>query len=123
MKTTHVCSIEDLPDVMLDYLRKSSRIITELATLTGYANSTVRLRLERMAHEGLVHRISEGSVLRGRGGYNLWHFGPAPANVFAAPANADTSSGVSQRTVSTYQIHSRRDELQEAFFGPAGRKA
>jgi DNA-binding IclR family transcriptional regulator len=51
MKTTHVCSIEDLPDVMLDYLRKSSRIITELATLTGYANSTVRLRLERMAHE------------------------------------------------------------------------
>jgi DNA-binding HxlR family transcriptional regulator len=122
MKTPHLVDIDDLPDLILDYLRKSSRVITELATLTGYANSTVRVRLERMEHEGLVHRISEGSVLRGRGGYNLWHFGPAPANVFAKPANADTSSGVSQRTVSTYQIHSRRDELQEAFFGPAGSK-
>jgi hypothetical protein len=121
-KPRNLVPIEQLTPEIERLLAGSPRVVRELAALTGYSEPAVRIRLEFLLAERRAHRISKGVQGRGKGGFFLWHPGPAPA-MADTPRPRHPTSGLNQKTLTEYQIHARRDELVEALFGKPAKAA
>ncbi|WEF34885.1 hypothetical protein [Pseudoduganella chitinolytica] len=94
-------SIEALPARLARLVKAKPRTTLQLRELTGYSVEAVRVRLHRLASDGLIHSVE---VRKSLGFEYWWHPGEGPIKA-SVPAPEPKVA--------------KRDPLVAALFGPA----